>query len=81
MADHDPALDRVAANKASNLGMRARLRVVKSAATLAVVEGDAPAIAVWAALAAAPHQPGKAETDIGRDVGIHSQELAQGSLP
>ena len=59
--------------------MRARLRVVKSAATLAVVEGNAPTVAVRAALATAPHQPGKAEADIGRHVGIHSQELAQGS--
>src|SRR6266481_1572412 len=66
MADHDPALDRVTANKACDLGTRARLRVVKGAAALAVVEGNAPAVAVRTALATAPHQPGKAEADIGR---------------
>src|SRR6266851_10235115 len=72
MADHDPAFDRVTANKARDFGTRARLRVVKGAAALAVVEGDIPAVAVRAALATAPHQPGKAEADIGGDIGIHS---------
>src|SRR6266566_7142571 len=72
MADHDPAFDRVTANETRNLGPRARLRVVKGAAALAIVEGDAPAVAVRAALATTTHQPGKAEADIGGDVGIHS---------
>ena len=39
------------------------------------------ALGVPTALATAPHQPSKAEADIGRDVGIHSQQLAQGSPP
>src|SRR5260370_33165151 len=81
VADYDPALDRVIADEMRDLRMRARLRVVKAAAALALVKGDAPAVGMRPALAAAPHQPGKAEADVGRHIGAHAQEFAQVTAP
>src|SRR4051794_5140922 len=81
VADHDPASDRVAAQETGDLGSRARLRIVKCAAALPFIEGDPPAVGVRTAVATAPHQPSKTEADIGGDVGVHSQQLAQGFRP
>src|SRR5690606_33049277 len=78
VADDGAALDRIAANEAGDLGAGARRRIVEAAAALAVIEGDAPAVAMRAGLPAAPHQPGEAEADVGRGVRGHAQKLAHG---
>ena len=58
----------------------ARVGVVKAAQTLAFVEGNAPAIPVRTDLAAASHQAGKAEADVGRDIGAHAEPFAHRGL-
>src|ERR1700761_7808540 len=76
MTDHDPALDRIALDELRDLGAEARIGVVERAAPLVFIERDAPAIAMGRRMAAAPHQPGEAEADIGRDIGTHAEEFA-----
>ena len=81
MADDDPALDRISTDEARDLGMSAGLRVVESATALSFIQRNAPAILMRPGGAAALHQSGKAETDVGRHIGIHSQQFAQAAIP
>src|SRR3954449_11119371 len=76
VADHVGAFDRIAANEPSNFRLSAWARVVEAAASLAIIEGDAPAVGMRTGLTAPAHQAGEAEADIGRNVGVHAQKLA-----
>src|SRR5689334_6498484 len=76
VADHIGAFDRIATDEPRDLRLSAWARVVEAAASLAVIEGDAPAVGMRSGLAAPAHQAGEAEADIGRYVGVHAQKLA-----
>src|SRR5690606_17824113 len=52
--------------------------IVKTAHPFTFIESDAPAILVWAGVAATASQAGKAETEIGRGVGAHGQQFTHG---
>lgn len=71
--DHHFALDRIALHQVRDFRFGARRRVLEQAQASAFIEGDAPPVAVRTGAAAALHQPGEAEHDIGRDIGAHAQ--------
>ncbi|MCY1424405.1 hypothetical protein D9M71_401490 [compost metagenome] len=79
MADHRLALDRIALHQARHFGFDAGRGVLEQAQAAAFIEADAPAIAVRAGAAAALHQAGEAEDDIGGDVGAHAKQFTHGS--
>ena len=80
MADDVLGLDRVLLDQTGDGGAVAGVGVVKAAQAFAFIEGDAPAIPVRANLAAAAHQAGKAEADVGRDIGAHAEQFAHRGL-
>ena len=73
MANHHFAFDRVPLHQQGDLGVATGARVLEQAQATAFIEGNAPAIAVRACTPATLHQAGKAEHNIGRDVGAHAQ--------
>jgi hypothetical protein len=79
MAEGDLAFDRIAADELRDLGPRARILIMEGAATLVLVEHDAPAVAMRAGMAAALHQACETEADIRRDVGAHPQQFTHSS--
>src|SRR6185312_1284495 len=79
MRDGDGAADGMVAQSGGERRLRARPLLAKDLAIATVVESDAPAVAVPRRRAGPPHQPGKAEAEIGRHVGAHSQKFAHGN--
>ncbi|MNL40332.1 hypothetical protein D3C87_1626750 [compost metagenome] len=73
MPDHHFALDRVALHQIGHFRLTTRRRVLEQAQTATFVEGDTPAVTVRTGTPATLHQPGKAEHDVGRDIGAHAQ--------
>lgn len=73
MANHDFALDGITLHQLCDFRFAAGCRVLKQTQATALVEGNAPAIAMRTGAAATLHQPGKAEDNVGRDVGAHAQ--------
>jgi hypothetical protein len=73
MADHHFTLDGVTLHQQGDFRLAAGGRVLEQAQATTFVEGDAPTVAVGAGTPTALHQPGKAEHDIGGDVGTHAQ--------
>ena len=61
-----------------DLGLAARMWVVKRAAAAVLVERNAPAVAMRTGPPAALDQPGEAEADVRGDVAVHAQKFAHG---
>lgn len=73
MANHHFTFDGITLHQPRDFRFAARGRVLEQAQATTFIERDAPTVAVGAGTPTALHQPGKAEHDIGGDVGTHAQ--------
>src|SRR5471030_798202 len=81
MRDHRAGFDGVFLNQAGDGRIKTRMRILKGAATITLVEGNAPAIFMRASPASTLHQPTETETDISRNVGAHPEQFAHRQPP
>ena len=70
-----------ALHQSGDFRLGAGIGIVKGPTAAPLVKGDTPTVAMGAGLAAALHQPGEAEADIGGHVGAHPEQLAHDRTP
>ena len=80
MGNHVLAFDRVAADQLGNRRAAGALVVHKVAHALPFKKGNAPAVPVMIGVAAALGKAAEAEGHIGGGVGVHTEQLAHGSI-
>ncbi|MNY30548.1 hypothetical protein D3C86_1646610 [compost metagenome] len=78
MADHHFALDRVTLYQLRHFRLAAGARLLEQAQAAPFIEADTPTVAMRPGAAAAAHQPGKAENDIGGHIGAHAEQFTHG---
>ena len=74
--DSDLRGDRVRVEESDELAVRRGVGLPEAAHRAALVEAEAPAVSVGAGATAAPREPAKRKDDVGRDVAVHSEQLA-----
>src|SRR4051794_1824509 len=77
--DHEQRLDRMLPEERREWRVRRSVGLEEHARNLALVECEAPAIAVRTGFPAAARESGEREDDVGRDIALHPEQLTHAS--